>query len=186
MKGLTNAIGSMRGTLRQLRFSKEFRIGPAHWPSDVVSAIERVGQSLAQREKIAPPASSEEKTPEDMLRALADLGLGLWRLRRRMVDPKTEEPLEEMRRAYRHFESTWDALIETGIEVQDHTDSLFDSGMSLKVIAFQTMPGLEREKVIETIKPTIYYKGQRIRMGEVIVGTPEEQTDEPALERRQR
>jgi len=45
--------------------------------------------------------------------------------------------------------------------------------MSLKVISFQPTPGLGRERVIETIKPTIYFKGKAIQMGEVIVGRPE-------------
>jgi hypothetical protein len=35
------------------------------------------------------------------------------------------------------------------------------------------VPGFECEKVIETIKPSIHYKGQMIQMGQVIVGTPE-------------
>jgi hypothetical protein len=45
--------------------------------------------------------------------------------------------------------------------------------MSLKVLCFQPTPGLRRERVIETIKPTIYFKGKTIQMGEVIVGKPE-------------
>jgi hypothetical protein len=45
--------------------------------------------------------------------------------------------------------------------------------MSLKVVAFQPTPGIGRERVIETIKPTIYFKGKAIQMGEVIVGRPD-------------
>jgi hypothetical protein len=172
MKYPGDKMTRIRGALKQWLFPKEFRIGAALWPAGLASEIERMSQSLARLEKPAS-ASSPDAPSEEMLSRLADAGLGLWRLRRRMVDPETDEPLEEMRRAYRHLESTWDALTEAGIEIQDHTDSLFDSGLSLKVIAFQAMAGLEREKVIETIKPTIYYKGKRIRMGEVIVGAPE-------------
>src|SRR5205823_4748853 len=103
----------------------------------------------------------------------ADVGTGLWRLRQKMVQPGTDRPLDEMRRAYRHLESIWDALVQAGVEILDHTGALFDSGMSLRVIAFQPTPGLGHEKVIETIKPTIYYAGQPIQVGEVIVETPD-------------
>jgi hypothetical protein len=90
-----------------------------------------------------------------------------------MIDPQTGRPREEMRRAYRHVESIWDALVEAGIQIQDHTGMLFDSGMSLRVIEFQPTAGLGREQVLDTIKPSVYYDGQLIQMGEVIVGTPQ-------------
>ena len=46
--------------------------------------------------------------------------------------------------------------------------------MSLKVLAFQPTPGLTRERIVETIKPTIYFADQTLQMGEVIVATPED------------
>ena len=104
---------------------------------------------------------------------LAELGTGLWRLRQRMVQPGTGDPSEQLRWAYRHFEAVWDVLTQAGVEVQDHTGAPFDPGMALKVIAFQPTTGIEREMVTETIRPSMYYKGRSIQMGEVIVGTPE-------------
>jgi hypothetical protein len=81
-----------------------------------------------------------------------------------------------MRRAYRHLESTWDALAQAGVQIRDHTGEPVPEGgiYALKTIAFQPTPGLSRETAIETIKPTIYYKDQMIQMGEVIIGTPEQ------------
>ena len=72
----------------------------------------------------------------------------------------------------RHLETIWDNLSQEGIEIVEHTHKPFDPGMSIKVLAYQETPGLERETIIETIKPTIYNKDDRIQMGEVIVGTP--------------
>ena len=108
---------------------------------------------------------------------LADVGTSMWRLRQKMLHPGTERPFEEMRRAYRHLQSIWDAFTQANIEIQDHTNELFDSGMSLKAITFQPMAGIGREMVIETIKPSIYFKGKMIQIGEVIVGTPETAKD---------
>jgi hypothetical protein len=158
-------------SLRQLGYPREFRIAPAVWPSGLLSVLEKLAQTLRDQHRQAPDESPEAQ--RERVRFLADVGTGLWRLRQKMLQPGTERPLEEMRRAYRHLESTWDALAQAGVEIQEHTGAPYDPGMSLKVIAFQPTPGINREKILETIKPTIYLKNQPIQMGEVIVGTPE-------------
>jgi hypothetical protein len=166
----------MWSDLRQRRFPKEFRIARAEFPrAALAQLIARASADAAvlQAEGSAskPPTPAADEPP----RYMAELGTGLWRLRQRMVEPGTSRPLSEMKRAYRHFESIWDVITQAGLEIQDHTDTPFDAGMSLKVIAFQPTAGLAREKVIETIKPSIYFHGRPIQMGEVIVGTPEQQ-----------
>jgi len=110
---------------------------------------------------------------EDVLRMIANVGTGLWRMRQKMVNSDTNEPFEEMRRVYRHFESVWDSIVQVGTEIQDHTGNLYGSGTTLRVIAFQPTADIEREVVTETLKPTIYFKGRLIQMGEVIVATPD-------------
>ena len=154
--------------LRQLTYPREFRIIPTAWPADWVEQLE---QLLYQAS--VPPAANQA-TESEPLRLLADVGTGLWRLRHRMVQPGTDQPLDEMRRAYRHFTSVWDALAEAGLSIRDHTREPVPEGgiYALRVIAFQPTPGLARETVIETIKPTIYYRDQLLQMGEVLVGTP--------------
>jgi hypothetical protein len=77
-----------------------------------------------------------------------------------------------MRKAYRHVRSMWDALQESGIDIQDHTNQPFHLGQTLNAIAFEPRPDLSTDTVIETVKPTIYYQKRLIQMGEVIVGTP--------------
>jgi hypothetical protein len=107
-------------------------------------------------------------------RFAATVATGLWRMRNRMVEPGTERPLPEMRQVYRHFEATWDALAGAGIEVQSHDGDIADPGLSLSVVAYQPTPGLDRDRIVETIRPTVYLGGQIIQQGEVIVGTPQE------------
>jgi hypothetical protein len=149
-------------------FANEFRILAVEWPPNLVPLLTRLVRSTETTQPLPEPGMGEQE-----LRLLADVGTGLWRLRQKMVKPGTTQPLDEMRRPYRHLESVWDALTQAGAEIQDHTDKPFDPGMSLKVVSFQPTPGLGRERVIETIKPTIYFKGKAIQMGEVIVGRPE-------------
>jgi hypothetical protein len=154
------------GAILQIRFPSAFRIEQIAWPNDFFESL-RTAEGLT---KLDPAAESKLK-----LSLLADVCTGLWRLRQRMVD-ENGRPLDEMRRAYRHFESIWDALSQSGFEIHDHTGEPVPEGgvYALKVLVYQPMPELVRDKVIETIKPSIYYRNEAIQMGEVIVGTPEQ------------
>lgn len=165
------------GGLRQLLFPAPLRISMAPWPQGWEEALKEAVAGTA-----APPAApSGPEQPASSAGApdpgwLADLGTGLWRLRQRMLEPGTERPLEEMRRAFRHVESLMDVAGGIGLEIQNHTGAAYHSGMRLQVLAFQPTPGVHREKVGETVKPTIYLNGTMIQMGEVIVATPEVQS----------
>jgi hypothetical protein len=107
-----------------------------------------------------------------LARLLADLATGLWRLRRRLLDPVTNGPQEEMRRHLRDLDALCGRLQEEEVEIQDHTGALYDPSMSLRVAAFQMTTGLEQDRIVETLKPTVYWRQQRIQTGEVIVGIP--------------
>jgi hypothetical protein len=154
--------------LRQLWYPSEFRIAALSWPTELHQLLSRLARSFEN----SPPAPQAGGGDADA-RLLSDISTGLWRLRQKMVKPGSFQPLDEMRRPYRHLESIWDALAQAGVEIQDHTDKPFDSGMSIKATAYQPTPGLQREQIIETIKPSVYLKGKRIQIGEVIVGQPE-------------
>ena len=158
--------------LRQRAFPKPFRIERPRWPSDAAEWLRVIAARGAMAGAAVPPPPVNAPIQESM-DFLAVVGTGLWRLKQRMVQPGTDRPLEEMRRAYRHLESTWDALAQAGVEIIDHTGKPYDTGLAIKVIAFQPVADLTRERVIETLKPTIYYHADRLQMGEVIVGTPQ-------------
>ena len=162
---------SIIAKLRQLKFPKEFRIPPPILSKEIISTLEIINNKIQELQQIDFETSAT--TEKEKNQFLSDVATGLWRLKQKMVKPGTTKPLEEMSRAYRHLESIWDTIVQTGVNIKDHTGDLFDSGMSIKVIAFQPTKGLSREKIIETIKPSVYHKDKRIQMGEVIVGTPE-------------
>ena len=103
-----------------------------------------------------------------------DLGCAIWKLRQKIVDPETGKPMENMRHLARNVEIIWERLREIGLTIQDHTGQYFDSGQSIEVLAFQPKRGVIREIISETVRPTIYFMGQRILMGQVIVDTPED------------
>ena len=175
-------LGQVLSALRQLRFPKEFRIGPAVWPQNLASLIEqliRPGPTPPATASIPEEAEEAEEagglgTVESQMRLLVDVGTNLWRLRGKMIEPGTDQPLAEMQRAHRHFGGIWDALADAGLDIREHAGEPFpERGIyGLKALVYQPTPGISRETVIETVKPTIYFQDQMIQMGEVIVGTP--------------
>jgi hypothetical protein len=104
----------------------------------------------------------------------AQLGTHLWRLQNRLQPAGATQPPPQTQRALRHLEAAWEALREAGLEIEDHTGRPYDAGQLLKVIAAQPVPNLTTEQVIETVKPSIFYKNQLVQIGEVVVGIPEE------------
>lgn len=157
------------GALRQARFPRVFRIperGEPAGPAALAAELRSVLTAAA-----APPATPSSPA-DDLAPLLASLGTNLWRLRSRMLEPGGGKPRDEFRRLYRHVEALWDTLSGAGLNIVDHTDAPFDSGLSLKVISFEPQAGLARETVIETLRPTIFLRDRRIQVGEVIVGKP--------------
>ena len=61
------------------------------------------------------------------------------------------------------------------MDIRDHTNEPVPEygSIGLSVLAYQPMPGISRERVIETVKPSVYVDGRLLQMGQVIVGTPE-------------
>lgn len=146
--------------LRQLKYPKEFRIATPVWPQDMWESTEQIVSLIA-----SPP--QEEK---GLMLILKEIGTGLWRIRNRLKGEMN--PSLEIRGAMRFLESTWDALVQSGLEIRDHTDEIVTGGESLRIVAAEPSDHVVRNQVIETIKPTIFYRGTIIQMGEVIVGTP--------------
>ena len=122
----------------------------------------------------SPDTDKDSPAPlRGVLTSFADLGCAAWKLRQKIFDKVTGEPKEELRHLARHITVICERLSELGLQVQDHTGNAFDSGQSLEVLAFQPTRGISRETVIETVRPTVYFSGKRILMGQVIVGTPD-------------
>jgi hypothetical protein len=148
--------------LSQMKFPEPFRIGPAIWPPEMQAGLGKLLQ---------PPASDSEQM--DVVKLLKGLCTELFRLREKMLKPGTNEPLDEVRRPFRHLEAIWDFLKQSGVEIMDHTGARFEAGLELEVISYEPAPGITRETVTQTFRPTVYYKETMIQRGQVVVGRPE-------------
>lgn len=155
--------------LRQwLCYPQEFRISASKYLglSEPLEAL----TDLAERTSASSQTTSKKE--EELLDMAADVGTLVWRIQQRLA--ATGELPKPLQRLSRDVERTWDALTQGGIEIKDHTGGDYEGGMALRVITSQPVIGLARRQIIETLKPTIYYRDRIIQMGEVIIGVPEE------------
>jgi hypothetical protein len=157
-----------------LYYPQAFRISAPEYVR--LSESLEVLAGLAERTSI----SFRTASPKDqgLLDMAADVATLVWRIKQRLA--ATDELPKSVQKLSRDVERTWDALTQGGIEIKDHTGGDYDSGMALRVITSEPVTGLARRQIIETLKPTIYYRDRIIQVGEVVVGVPEEtETSKP-------
>ena len=100
------------------------------------------------------------------------MSIEIWRFEKRInrvkdaIDKSITDQLQRIK----------DILQRQKIEICEHTGSDYNDGMSVKVLYVEEVGNLPagEMKVIETVKPSIYYKGKIISHGEVIVGKSKE------------
>ena len=151
-----------------LRYPQEFRISTPKY-LELAEPLELLTDSLKHSPISLQMISENEEKLIDMA---ADIGTLVWRVQRRLT--AMGKLTKELQRVSRDVESTRDALTQRGIEIKDHTGQDYITGMALRVIASQPVPGLTQQQIVETLKPTIYHKDKIIQMGDVIVGIPED------------
>jgi hypothetical protein len=174
--------------LTQKLVDKSIRIRRAVEPDELARLIDQVVEAWLKKQeeqrqaapRRAEPALEGAETFYDKQMALmAKVATGLWRLRKRMLKPGTDEPLDEMKRAYRQVESVWDALHEAGYKVIDHTNTPYTEGLELRVIHYGQREGIDHEVISETVMPSILFEGTRIQEGEVYVDYPADSPTDP-------
>ena len=136
---------------------------------------------ITSKQKVAACKVRDCELPK-LIALLADVATGIWRIKNKFSDVDIDGLPDEIKKAHRHHESICDMLKNAKVEIRDHTGEKFPQGNpALKVIAFQPTPSVQYEVIAETIKPTIYYNGRLIQMGQVIVETPQSKNSNEKL-----
>lgn len=125
--------------------------------------------SLSAKDRQSSAPFTEEPKSDHVFVVIAT---NTWRALQKIIDIETSEPKPEMKRIHRHIEAISEALLEFGVETVDHTGQRYDTGSALKVITSEKRLGLNREEIIETLKPTVRFRGRLLQQGEVVVGEP--------------
>jgi hypothetical protein len=159
-----SSLGRLRAALRQMRYPAEFRIADAALPENFAELL---------REAL------KRRTPRTVIKGLGEeqiiaIGTRLWRLRNELEKGSEGYTGETINRARSHIETLWELFAEGGVDIRDHTGQIWPKGkILLKALEFQRTSYVTRERVIQTVRPTIRFNGKIIQVGEVIVGTPE-------------
>lgn len=151
--------------LSQRMYPPELRIPAPVWPEDLRGLLQQVAQGLAQ------PAAAPARLAKEEQYLLADCATRLWRLRRRITDPQGR-PLSEYQGAWSYVDKLWTAMEQGGVKIIDHTGEIWHDGLAINMLSAEPRPDLRRETIIETVRPTVYYRDIHLQMGQVIVGLP--------------
>ena len=136
---------------------------------ETVAKIMEAGQKTPDA-KNEPPLKDDERE-----RALASIATCVLKAKNRLKNADPAKTSEVLERVNADLDRVWKVFADDlGWEIQDHTGKDYDYGMALKIVTTERKPGLKKERVIDTVKPTIYSRNkERIQMGEVVVGTPD-------------
>jgi hypothetical protein len=168
--------------LRQWRFPKVYRIGAKPLGAvtvlleDLLAGLSSVKASPGENPDLEGAVDTGPTVSHD--KDLAELCTSLWRSTKAMLGQGGPDAEATFRRPLRHANAAMESLAQLGLEIVDHTgEQLPKSGAyALKVISFEPKEGLTQDVVLETVRPTILFSGRRIQMGEIIVGTPSDQS----------
>lgn len=97
---------------------------------------------------------------------------GIWRIRQNINLSVTEQPTPRLQRTKRHVDTLVEQIGNAGYTFKDHTGEPYDTGNQVIVLSTEPTDGLTSDRVIETVKPSVFFKGDLIQSGEVIIGTP--------------
>jgi hypothetical protein len=150
----------------------EFRTPNAQWPDGrkVIEAVLNTAQASP------PPKAPQPQVvviPPAVAKALITIATNAWRSKVKMLDKHSGEVREDMKRVDRHVEAILRSLQEIGFEIKDHTGDAYDDGQPMRVIACQSTPSLSKKCVLETLLPTVFFNGQIVQNGEIVLATPE-------------
>lgn len=165
-----NWLKRIEQELRQRQYHPAFRIAPPDWDEQ---ARDQLQQLLAELDSAAPtPAGERSPTPDPVNeQALASAVTSLWRAERKLRADGGEIAARSQQ-ARRYLGRCRAALTDADVVVYDHDGDRFHPGRSLEVVAFQDDPGVAVETIVQTVRPTVYFRDKRIQTGQVIVGCP--------------
>ncbi len=105
---------------------------------------------------------------------VSSLAIEMWRLDKRIENANNTQNLDVS--IIDQIQRIKDIFQKQEIEIKEHTGNDYNDGMSIKALHFEEVDNIPagKMKVIETVKPSIYFKGKIISHGEVLVGKSKE------------
>lgn len=159
--------------LKKLKLTNPFPFPKAAWPDEkeVLKGVEFV--MTPKQTRHAEKSREDSSIVEVELKTLASIATYTWKAKSRLEDAGGVEQSDVLKRVSGDIGRIWKVLVDDlGLEIKGHTGDFFDYGLPLKVVTTQPTADITKERVVETIKPTIRWRNKRIQMGEVVIATP--------------
>jgi hypothetical protein len=161
-----------------MEIPEELTVPNPTWP-DARELARELAKQLSGRSQaeLADAKIIVEVISPTLGKPIVNLANNVWRLRAKLVDPISNEIKEDItkddvKKMARYLDAMYAVLGEIGIEIKDRTGETFDYGLPEKVVTAQPQEGLSSERIIETVRPTIYWNEKIAQQGEVIIATP--------------
>jgi hypothetical protein len=119
--------------------------------------------------------SLDSESGIDIKSLIVSFAIEVWRLEKRVNQAKSLlKDNEDSDSLQDQLQRIKDVLAKQDIEIQESTGSIYNDGMSLKVLHVEEADNLQKGtmQIIETVKPSVFLKGEVISHGEIIVGKP--------------
>ena len=125
---------------------------------------------------ISPENAHDASELISSIELVSSLAIEMWRLNKRIDKACVENNIDNS--IVDQIQRIKDIFRKQEVEICEHTDADYNDGMSVKVLHVEEVDNLPpgKMKVLETVKPSVYFKGKVISHGEIIVGKSKEKT----------
>ncbi len=148
---------------------KEFQLPTSSATQNVELMIALVGiiEKLSETTKPESPIEAGELTKEEVIGLATNVFAIESAIGIAAKDPSRFESYS--RTMTMKLKKIYEQLKKREIEIINHTGEAYFDTMKVEVLSFDKSPDIEKPTITETIEPTIYYNGEMIKIGKVIV-----------------
>jgi len=163
---------------------KDIHLPRPEYPTVIDIARDLLQQAhVLQAQRVPVQTQVVEKLPDSFVKAMTTIATNVWRIRSKVIglDGSVADDIskEDLRKVARYIDTMFESLGSIGIEIKDRTGEHFDYGMPEKVVMTLPQPGINKERIVETLRPTIYWRSQIAQLGEVVIASPTEVEETP-------
>jgi hypothetical protein len=162
-----------------MKITNEHKIPNPGYPTGLDLARElpnRLAEETKANNGMSPGKRTAEAFPVLDPNEILAIVTNIWRIKGKTTDSLSKQPKEELakediKKVARYLESIYNSFTQLGIEIIDRTGEPFDYGLPEKVVTTIPQEGIGKERVLETLRPTVKWNNH-IYPGEVEIATP--------------
>ncbi len=160
--------------MKHLNHVQEFKFSHAQEILDLL-LVEYLFDSLEKIEKRLENTDNENSADKNIAiftkENSIELGTNLFQISRALEFAlKTPERLNSFSKIMTSkLAQIFDAMKSKKIEVINHTGEEYFATMMIKVLDFEIDPNVTKPTITETIEPSIYFNGEMVKIGKIIV-----------------